>query len=378
MGGGAHAVARARRRAALSANSEPRPRPLPRRSPIVVGHATDRRDRDPRLQRGARAGGERPPACTASSPRPPSPTRGGSSSPTTPATTAPPAICRRLAAEMPARHLRPPAREGPRPRPAPGLVDAATPTSSPTWTSTSRPGWRRCCRWSRRWSPATATWRSGRGWRTARGSSAGPSASSSRAPTTASSTSPCGPASATPSAASRRAAPRPSRRCCRGSRTRPGSSTPSCWPLAERAGLRIHEVPVDWVDDPDSSVAIVRTAVDDLRGIARLSREIYGELARFAAVGVASTVLYLLLFLGLRGAAAGAGGERRRAGAERDRQHRRQPPLHLRPPRRRAAAAPPRPGPARLRPLPRPDQRLPGGAGSARPRRPARRSSSAS
>ncbi len=73
--------------------------------------------------------------------------------------------------------------------------------------------------------------------------------------------------------------------------------------VAERAGLRIHEVPVDWIDDPDSSVAIVRTAVDDLLGIARLSREIYGELARFAAVGVGSTVLYLLLFLGLRGLA---------------------------------------------------------------------------
>ncbi len=70
---------------------------------------------------------------------------------------------------------------------------------------------------------------------------------------------------------------------------------------AERAGMRIHEVPVDWVDDPDSSVAIVRTAVDDLCGIVRLSREIYGELARFAAVGLASTALYLLLFLGLRG-----------------------------------------------------------------------------
>ena len=42
--------------------------------------------------------------------------------------------------------------------------------------------------------------------------------------------------------------------------------------LAERAGLRIHEVPVDWVDDPDSSVDIVRTAVEDLKGIARLGR----------------------------------------------------------------------------------------------------------
>jgi hypothetical protein len=40
--------------------------------------------------------------------------------------------------------------------------------------------------------------------------------------------------------------------------------------LAQRNGLRVHEIPVDWVDDPDSRVRIVRTAVDDLRGIARL------------------------------------------------------------------------------------------------------------
>src|SRR6185369_1398402 len=30
--------------------------------------------------------------------------------------------------------------------------------------------------------------------------------------------------------------------------------------LAEQNGLRIHEVPVDWVDDPTSTVDIVRTA----------------------------------------------------------------------------------------------------------------------
>src|SRR5581483_486053 len=41
--------------------------------------------------------------------------------------------------------------------------------------------------------------------------------------------------------------------------------------LAERSGLRIHEVPVDWVDDPDSRVHIVSTAMADLRGIARLA-----------------------------------------------------------------------------------------------------------
>jgi hypothetical protein len=37
--------------------------------------------------------------------------------------------------------------------------------------------------------------------------------------------------------------------------------------LAEHAGLRIHEVPVDWVDDTDSRVDIVATALGDLRGI---------------------------------------------------------------------------------------------------------------
>jgi putative flippase GtrA len=71
--------------------------------------------------------------------------------------------------------------------------------------------------------------------------------------------------------------------------------------LAERSGLRIHEVPVDWVDDPDSRVDIVGTALEDLRGIARLGG---GEVSRFALVGVASTVLYLVLFVAMRGAMA--------------------------------------------------------------------------
>ncbi len=98
--------------------------------------------------------------------------------------------------------------------------------------------------------------------------------------------------------------------------------------LAERAGLRIHEVPVDWVDDPDSRVDIARTAYDDLRGIARLGRnlvagripvaEVSERLGRasadagagrlglqvgvFALVGVASTLAYAVLYLLLRGA----------------------------------------------------------------------------
>ncbi|MDG4838988.1 bifunctional glycosyltransferase family 2/GtrA family protein [Micromonospora sp. WMMD967] len=114
--------------------------------------------------------------------------------------------------------------------------------------------------------------------------------------------------------------------------------------LAQRAGLRIHEVPVDWVDDPDSRVDIVATALADLRGVGRLGRALltgalpltalraqWGrgpltvpsgresltvspgpvtqvpvglprQLVRFAAVGVASTLVYLVLFVATRGA----------------------------------------------------------------------------
>jgi glycosyltransferase involved in cell wall biosynthesis len=42
--------------------------------------------------------------------------------------------------------------------------------------------------------------------------------------------------------------------------------------LAQRRKLAIHEVPVRWVDDPDSRVDIVATAREDLRGIMRLRR----------------------------------------------------------------------------------------------------------
>ncbi len=100
--------------------------------------------------------------------------------------------------------------------------------------------------------------------------------------------------------------------------------------LAERAGLRIHEVPVDWVDDPDSRVDIVRTALDDLRGIGRLSvallrgqvpleavqarlgrtsvqagaGRISSQLGMFVVVGVLSTVAYGVLYLVFRQAMA--------------------------------------------------------------------------
>ena len=68
--------------------------------------------------------------------------------------------------------------------------------------------------------------------------------------------------------------------------------------LAQRRGLRIHEVPVDWIEDPDSRVAIVRTAIEDLRGVARLAAT--SQVARFMGVGVLSTIAYALLFLLIR------------------------------------------------------------------------------
>ncbi|MGW5637931.1 glycosyltransferase [Streptomyces sp. NPDC003832] len=84
--------------------------------------------------------------------------------------------------------------------------------------------------------------------------------------------------------------------------------------LAERAGLRIHEVPVDWVDDPDSRVDVAATVLADLRGIARIGRSrVRGalpsdatrngplrQLLRFGLVGAVSTVAHLLLYTALR------------------------------------------------------------------------------
>ncbi|MEU3546148.1 bifunctional glycosyltransferase family 2/GtrA family protein [Streptomyces longwoodensis] len=100
--------------------------------------------------------------------------------------------------------------------------------------------------------------------------------------------------------------------------------------LAERAGCRIHEVPVDWVDDPDSTVHIVRTATEDLKGVWRVGKALatgslpldrltrpFGDdprdreimdvpkgLARqlvgFCVVGGLSTLFYLLLYSGFR------------------------------------------------------------------------------
>ncbi|MBX3100359.1 MAG: bifunctional glycosyltransferase family 2/GtrA family protein [Salinibacterium sp.] len=97
--------------------------------------------------------------------------------------------------------------------------------------------------------------------------------------------------------------------------------------IAERAGLRIHEVPVDWIDDENSSVDIVATAAADLRGLVRVWRSIltgripleevyaelgrqpfpparppsfFGQVVRFGIIGGLSTLAYAALYFALQ------------------------------------------------------------------------------
>ncbi|MFP8903683.1 bifunctional glycosyltransferase family 2/GtrA family protein [Streptomyces atacamensis] len=103
--------------------------------------------------------------------------------------------------------------------------------------------------------------------------------------------------------------------------------------LADHNGLRVHEVPVDWVEDLDTRVDLVGTAVKDLRGLWRVARmksagdavaelpprpgpvaehpdavvadrggrgALTWELSCFIAIGIASTVGHALLYWLLR------------------------------------------------------------------------------
>jgi putative flippase GtrA len=103
--------------------------------------------------------------------------------------------------------------------------------------------------------------------------------------------------------------------------------------FAEHNGLRVHEVPVDWVEDTDSRVNVWRTAVDDLKGMARVNRAIssgranadvppraepqsahpetmlrrpratmLAKVMKFAAIGAASTLVHALLYALFRSA----------------------------------------------------------------------------
>ncbi|MFE7277124.1 MULTISPECIES: bifunctional glycosyltransferase family 2/GtrA family protein [Streptomyces] len=104
--------------------------------------------------------------------------------------------------------------------------------------------------------------------------------------------------------------------------------------LAEHNGLRIHEVPVDWVEDVDTRVHVVGTATDDLKGLWRMARlkasgaarvplprrpqpaaehpdavlasdaarsQLAWQVGCFVAIGIASTVGQALLYWLLRG-----------------------------------------------------------------------------
>lgn len=92
--------------------------------------------------------------------------------------------------------------------------------------------------------------------------------------------------------------------------------------VAQHQRLRIHEVPVDCLDDPNTSVDIRRTIWDMLRGVARVAaRRMRGSLGkplppqmerprlpvgpahrllRFAAVGAVTSVLHILFYVGFR------------------------------------------------------------------------------
>jgi putative flippase GtrA len=105
--------------------------------------------------------------------------------------------------------------------------------------------------------------------------------------------------------------------------------------LAERNGFRVHEVAVDWVDDAGSTVDIVRTARDDLKGIVRMMFPRFhhsghrtggtaqqppdlatshrprpgpaGELVHFAGAGMVSTLSFAVLFALLYGTLGAVG-----------------------------------------------------------------------
>lgn len=104
--------------------------------------------------------------------------------------------------------------------------------------------------------------------------------------------------------------------------------------LAEHNGLRVHEVPVDWVEDVDTRVHVASTALEDVRGLIRVARAkaigsatvtglpkrpepspahpdavvggrdagLMWQLTSFAVIGVLSTVATLVLYALFRSA----------------------------------------------------------------------------
>ena len=106
-----------------------------------------------------------------------------------------------------------------------------------------------------------------------------------------------------------------------GAATTSGFSTRNCCCSPSTTACAIHEVPVDWVDDPDSRVDVAATARADLRGVRRVlwtflrggGQVELGSLERsppvddlgrqtvsFLVIGTVSTLVSLVLFLLLR------------------------------------------------------------------------------
>ena len=59
---------------------------------------------------------------------------------------------------------------------------------------------------------------------------------------------------------------------------------------AEYEGYTIHEEPVEWIEDTDSRVHIVKTAVEDIKGLSRVRGE-YGRATLFEAAGFGGLLL---------------------------------------------------------------------------------------
>ena len=150
----------------------------------------------------------------------------------------------------------------------------------------------------------------GRGWPRVTGRRAAPSASSSRAPTTCSCAWFCVRGSPTPSAASRRCGADAAARLLPAIGIEGWFFDTELLVLAQRQGMRIHEVPGHWIDDPDSRVDIVQTALTDLRG-RRAPAAGRPRWRGFSCIGALSTIAYALLYLGSARLARSSGARTR-------------------------------------------------------------------
>ena len=66
---------------------------------------------------------------------------------------------------------------------------------------------------------------------------------------------------------------------------------------AEYNGYKIHEEPVEWIEDTDSRVDVVKTATEDIKGLSRVRQEYgqssFGEMAAFGGLLLFTAIFYL-------------------------------------------------------------------------------------